>query len=38
MKQIFTAIWNFLCAMGTAKHAANLARNGKITEAQAFYK
>ena len=30
-------IYNFFCAIGLAKHAANLARNGKIKQAQALY-
>jgi hypothetical protein len=38
MQKFIKTIWILLCAMGTAKHAANLARNGKIKEAQAFYK
>ena len=36
--KIVNTIWNLLCAMGTAKHAANLARNGKIKEAQSYYR
>jgi hypothetical protein len=31
-------IYYFFCAMGKAKYAANLARNGKIKEAQALYR
>ena len=31
-------IWTFLCDIGKAKYAANLARNGKITEAQSLYR
>jgi hypothetical protein len=38
MKNIFTLIYNFLCACGKAKYAANLARNGKIKEAQDCYR
>ena len=38
MKQALNSIWNFFVAMGEAKHAANLARNGKWLEAQAIYK
>jgi hypothetical protein len=30
-------IWDFLCAMGEAKYAADLARNGKIEEAKQVY-
>ena len=38
MKKIFTSIWNFLEACGRAKYAAELARNGKVAQAQAMYK
>jgi hypothetical protein len=38
MKKIINSIYDFLCACGKAKYAANLARNGKIKEAQACYK
>jgi phage anti-repressor protein len=31
------AIYDFFCAIGLAKHAANLARNGKTKQAQALY-
>jgi hypothetical protein len=30
-------IWDFLCALGEAKYAADLARNGKIEEAKQVY-
>jgi hypothetical protein len=38
MKKIINSIYDFLYACGKAKYAANLARNGKIKEAQACYK
>ena len=38
MKKILNTIWNFFVAVGKAKHAADLARNGKYKEAQAMYK
>jgi hypothetical protein len=31
-------IWSLLCDLGQAKYAADLARNGKIKEAQALYR
>lgn len=31
-------IWSFFVALGEAKYAADLARNGKWKEAQAVYK
>lgn len=31
-------IWELLCVTGEAKYAANLARNGKIKEAQDLYR
>ena len=37
MKKILNSIWNFFVAMGEAKYAAELARNGKYKEAQACY-
>jgi len=37
MKKILTSIYNFLCACGKAKYAAELARNGQIRKAQALY-
>jgi len=33
-KKIINEIWEFLCAIGKAKYAAELARNGKYREAQ----
>lgn len=38
MKTILTAIWNFFAGVREAKYAADLARNGKWSEAQAIYK
>ena len=36
--KILNAIWNFFVAVGEAKYAADLARNGKYKDAQAVYK
>ncbi len=33
-KTILISVWDFFCAIGEAKHAADLARNGKWREAQ----
>jgi hypothetical protein len=38
MKNIIKSIYTFLCACGKAKYAAELARNGKIKQAQACYR
>lgn len=38
IKAITSTLWEILCATGRAKYAAELARNGKYTEAQASYK
>ncbi len=38
MKKIIANVWEFLCALGEARYAAELARNGKIREAQELYK
>jgi hypothetical protein len=38
MKHILNSIYNFFVAIGEAKYAAELARNGKIAQAQAIYK
>lgn len=38
MKTLLKSIWEFFASIREAKHAANLARNGKYTEAQAIYK
>lgn len=37
MKRIIENVWDFLCALGEAKYAADLARNGKIEEAKQVY-
>jgi hypothetical protein len=37
MKKVIENIWDFLCALGEAKYAADLARNGKIEEAKEVY-
>ena len=37
MKKVIENIWDFLCALGEAKYAADLARNGKIEEAKRIY-
>ena len=36
--KLLKSIWNLFAAIGEAKYAANLARNGKWQEAQAVYK
>ncbi len=38
MKSILSSVWEFLCALGQAKYAADLARNGKWQDAQNLYK
>jgi hypothetical protein len=38
MKKTLKSIWEFFVALGEAKYAANLARNGKWQEAQAVYR
>jgi hypothetical protein len=35
-KTVLKSIWDFFCAIGEAKHAAELARNGKWREAQEY--
>ena len=35
-KKITNSIWSFFCAVGQAKYAAELARNGKWREAQEY--
>lgn len=37
MKSILLSVWEFFCALGEAKYAADLARNGKIEEAKEVY-
>jgi hypothetical protein len=36
--KLLKSIWLLLCDIGQAKYAADLARNGKIKEAQALYR
>lgn len=38
LKSIVSAIYSFFCAIGQAKYAAELSRNGKWAEAQDIYK
>lgn len=38
MKKTMKTIWNILCAIGEARYAATLARNGKYKEAQDLYR
>ena len=38
MKTVMLSVWDFLCALGEAKYAADLARNGKWKEAQDLYR
>ncbi len=35
-KQILKSLWDLLCAIGEARYAAELARNGKWREAQEY--
>jgi hypothetical protein len=37
MKSILTFIWTILVSVGEARHAAYLARQGKVAEAKAIY-
>ena len=37
MKKFIESVWSFFDAMGTARAAAVLARQGRITEAKAMY-
>jgi hypothetical protein len=37
MKTILSNIWQILVAVGEARHASYLARQGKIEEAKALY-
>jgi hypothetical protein len=37
MKTVLNSIWSFFDAMGTARAATFLARQGKINEAKAMY-
>jgi hypothetical protein len=36
--KLLKSIYSFFCVIGKAKYAADLARNGKIKEAQALYR
>jgi hypothetical protein len=37
MKKFIEAVWSFFDAMGTARAAAYLARQGRVTEAKEMY-
>ena len=37
MKKFIESVWSFFDAMGTARAAAYLARQGRVTEAKAMY-
>jgi len=37
-KKVLSSIWDFLCAFGEARYAAELARNGKWREAQEVFR
>ena len=37
MKSILNTIWSILVSVGEARHAAYLARQGRVTEAKAVY-
>ena len=37
-KSALLSIYSFICALRKAGYAANLARNGKISQAQEMYK
>lgn len=37
-KKILSSFWDFLCAMGEARYAAELARSGRWQEAQQIYR
>ena len=37
MKSILNSIWTVLVSVGEARHAAFLARQGRISEAKAMY-
>jgi hypothetical protein len=38
VKSTMSAVWMFFCAVGEARYAAELSRNGKWQEAQNLYK
>jgi hypothetical protein len=37
-KKILLSIWDFFCAIGEARYAAELARSGRWEEAQELYR
>jgi hypothetical protein len=37
MKSILNTIWTILVSVGEARHAAYLARQGRVSEAKAVY-
>ena len=37
MKSILNTVWSILVSVGKARHAAHLARQGKIAEARSLY-
>jgi hypothetical protein len=37
VKSTMSAVWNLFCAIGEARHAAELARNGKIEQAKRIF-
>ena len=38
MKKFFTAVWDIMTSIGQAKHAAYLARQGKLNEVKDLYR
>ena len=37
MKNALKSFWSILCELGRARHAAEMARNGKIKQAQNYF-
>jgi hypothetical protein len=37
MKTLFKTVWTILVSVGEARHAAFLARQGRVAEAKALY-
>jgi len=37
MKSVLNTIWSILLSFGEARHAASLARQGRVAEAKAVY-
>jgi hypothetical protein len=37
VKSTMSAVWTFFCAVGEARYAAELARNGKIEQAKRIF-